>query len=115
MSDIIVLVTSLTGVIALAAAVLWLIEAARRLIGSHRTWLLFLGVLPFSLGVVVAYLNRAKWSWWELMLVPAAAPIAVALFLLACLVALNPFDALYVAGTALQAGWRRLRRRGPRA
>jgi hypothetical protein len=73
-----------------AASILWLIDFTASRIGGRNTWFLLLGGTSFTGGVVVAYLNRAEWEWWQFILCPLGAPFIAAGVLLLAFTLVNP-------------------------
>ena len=82
------------GVVAFAAAFLWIIEKIARFIGGRNTWLLFLVALPFLGGAFLAYANRVELKWWQILTFPFVAPMITTLVLTACIMVINPFDTI---------------------
>ncbi len=79
------------GMIALAALLLWSIEALAKLIGGKRTAVLLLGVLPSLAGLAIAYLNRSTLRWWEFIAYPLAGPLIVFGVIIMGYLAVSPF------------------------
>ncbi len=106
-------IVAIGSVLALAALVLWSIEALARLIGGKRTTVLLVGVLPFLAGSAVAYLDRASLQWWEFIVYPLAGPLIVGGVIIMGYVAVSPFgipDMLGLVCALVGRGYRSVRR-----
>ena len=106
-------IATIGSVFALAALVLWSIEALARLIGGKRTTILLVVVLPLLGGLAVAYLNRASLQWWEFIVYPLAGPLIVGGVIVMGYVAVSPFgipDMLGLVCGLAGRGYRSVRR-----
>ncbi|MES2890124.1 MAG: hypothetical protein V4739_19165 [Pseudomonadota bacterium] len=97
------------GLVALASALLWLVEALAGWLGGRTAWLIFLVVVPFLGGLAVACLTANELAWWQRLVIALVSPAGVILTLAACFAAFNPLGAVAVSGALLQSAWQKLR------
>lgn len=93
-------------VVGFAAVLLWFVEGIAKLIGSRRTWMLFLVGLPLVCSVGISVWQWERLIWWERIVYPLSGPSVMILLLFGGFVAINPPDAILLVYTLLQRGWR---------